>query len=140
MAQPTTSQTNQANEQVNTQNKKAETPFESLSSSITGMGSRLRVLEERYSNIRKKTQMTDQNLLDFEKDIRTDIKSLNVDLLEIKRSVSEINENLIQISAELKKSVRQPEFRVVEKYVDMWQPMNFLTKDEFARFLKQKNK
>lgn len=118
--------------------KKDFSTFEILSSNLTSMGSILRVLEERYSNIRKKTQITDQNLLEFEKSMKNDLRSLNQDLLDIKRSVSEINENLTLMSSELAKAVKQSEFRVLEKYVDMWQPMNFVTKDEFNRLFKNK--
>ena len=82
--------------------------------------------------------MTDQNVLDFEKDMKSEIKSLNHDLLEIKRSVSEINENLISMSSELKKSVKQSELKVLERYIDMWQPMNFVTKEELNRHLQSK--
>jgi len=118
--------------------KKEASPFENLSRNVTSLGSRLRVLEERYVNVRKKTQMTDQNLLDFEKDIREELRALNQELLDIKRTVSDINENLIEMSAELKKSVKQSELKVVEKYVDMWQPMNFVTKEEFNKYLEEK--
>lgn len=115
--------------------KKEETPYEAISNSVTGLGSRLRVLEERYTNVRKKTQLTDQNVLEFERDVKTEIKSLNQDLLEVKRSLSEINENLISISSELKKCVKQSELKVLEKYIDMWQPLNFITKDELNKLL-----
>lgn len=115
--------------------KEDESPFGTISSSVTSLGSRLRVLEERYVNVRKKIQMTDQNVLDFEKDMKSEIKSLNQDLLEVKRSVSEINENLISMSSELKKSVKQSELKVLERYIDMWQPMNFVTKEELKRYL-----
>lgn len=118
--------------------KEDASPFEILSSNLTSMGSILKVLEERYSNIRKKIQMTDQNLLEFEKSMKSDLRSLNQDLLDIKRSVSEINENLTLMSSELAKAVKQSEFRVLEKYVDMWQPMNFVTKDEFNKLFKNK--
>jgi len=117
---------------------KSETPFESLTKKVTSLGSRLRVLEERYTNLRKKDDMSDQNFLDFEKEIRSEIKDLNKDFLEIKRGVSEINDNLLMMSAELDKSVKQQDFKVVERYVDMWQPMNFVTRDEFNKYISNK--
>lgn len=117
---------------------KPSTPFENLSKSITTIGSRLRVLEERYSNIRKKSQMIDENLLDFEREIREELRSISQDILDLKRSASDINENLISISAELKSSVRQDELKVFEKYLEMWQPMNFLTKSEAEKMFNKK--
>ncbi|MBU0637063.1 MAG: hypothetical protein KKF89_00345 [Nanoarchaeota archaeon] len=119
-------------------NDKADSPFQTVSKNVTVVGSRLRVLEERYSNIRKKNQMMDQNVLEFERDIRQEIRLLNQDLLDIKRSIGEINDNLIQMSSELSKSVKQSDFKVIEKYVDMWEPMSFVTRDELSKILKNK--
>lgn len=121
-----------------TDEEKADTPFEKVSKKTTTIGSILRVLEERYTNLRRKMQMTDQNLLEFEKDMRSEIKALGNDLLELKRSVSEINENLIMMSSELKNSVKQYDFKVIEKYVDMWQPMNFVTREELKHYVEKK--
>ncbi|MFH1770990.1 MAG: hypothetical protein ABH828_05560 [archaeon] len=133
-----TSDITKSEQEKSPKTNKDSSPFEILSNNLTSMGSILRVLEERYSNIRKKTQMTDQNLLEFEKSMKADLRSLNQDLLDIKRSVSEINQNLSLMSSELAKAVKQSEFRVLEKYVDMWQPMSFVTKDEFNKLFKSK--
>jgi len=117
---------------------KGPTPYETLSKNVTSAGSRLRVLEERYSNIRKKTQMTDQSMLEFERDMRNEIRGLNQDLLDIKREFSEVKDSLLTITSEMKSSVKQNEFKVIEKYVDMWQPMNFVTREEFEKYLRDK--
>ncbi|MFC2136034.1 hypothetical protein ACFLTH_15575 [Bacteroidota bacterium] len=124
--------------QQSKEDPKDATPFETISQSVTGIGSRLRVLEERYMNLRKKNQMTDENLLNFEKDIRDEIHTINQDLLEIKKGIFNINENLSSISEELRTSVKQSDLKTVEKYVDMWQPMNFVTKEELDRRCKDK--
>ena len=41
--------------QSSDKDKKEATPYENISTSVTGAGSRLKVLEERYGNLRKKT-------------------------------------------------------------------------------------
>lgn len=117
--------------------KGSETPFEKLSSEVSSASSRLRVLEERYGNLRKKSQMTDQSLLDFEKDLRSEIKSLNEDFLDIKKGLSEINENLVLMTSELKSTVKQSDFKMIESYVDMWQPMSFVTRDDLKKVLER---
>ena len=69
-----------------------------------------------------------------------DIKALNEEFLEMKRGMSEINENLSLMASELKDAVKQPEFRTVERYVDLWAPMKFVTREELERILKSINK
>lgn len=120
--------------------KSNATPFESLSANVTGLGSRLRVIEERYSNIRKKTQMTDENLLDFERDIRSEIQSLNQDVLDIKSSLNELKEKILSISSELKGTVHEHDLKVLERYVEMWEPLNFITKEEAKELIDKINK
>jgi len=133
-------ETNFLEEQKKQDDGKKENPYEALSRNVSSIGARLKVLEERYTNIRKKTQMTDQNLLDFEKDINGELRSLNEDLLDIKRDTSEVNSNLVLMSSELNDSVKISDFKVVEKYVDMWQPMNFVTRNEFNKVMREKFK
>jgi hypothetical protein len=40
-----------------------------ISSNVNNVSRRLRILEERYSSLRKKTQLTDQNILNSNKEI-----------------------------------------------------------------------
>ena len=118
--------------------KEAVSPFQNLSKNVTSLGSRLRVLEERYTNVRKKIQMTDQNMIDFERDIRDELRTLNQEMMDLKRGVSEINENLNLMSGEVKDAVKRRDFKVVEKYVELWQPMDFVTREELKKTLKDK--
>jgi|FLOH01.1.fsa_nt_gi septation ring formation regulator EzrA len=123
-------------QQTSDQNK-TQSPFEKISQRVSMISSQLRVLEERYSNVRKKTQMTDQNLLDFEKEIKQETNGLSKDLLEIKRNLSDMNEKLTMMGSELQSTVKQSELKTVEKYVDLWQPLNFVTREEFKRYVKR---
>ncbi|MBT3463733.1 hypothetical protein HN451_01995, partial [archaeon] len=52
---------------------------------------RLRILEERYSNIRKKTQLAEQNMLEDTNNVTEDIKLLNINLKELRKEINEIS-------------------------------------------------
>ncbi len=111
--------------------------YENISTNVTTVGSRLRILEERYVNLRKKAQMTDNNLLDFEKNMNGEVKLVNQEVLELKKQLSEVLERLGQMASELKNVVRQTDFKTVESYLDMWQPMNFVTRNELKKYLEE---
>lgn len=92
--------------------------------------SRLAVLEERASNLRKKTQMTEQSLIEYEQGTRADLRALTERLTELARKVEEVHEKIEAMSGELSSVVKKNELHVLERYMDLWQPLSFVTRDE----------
>ncbi|MBN2457664.1 hypothetical protein JXB31_00865 [Candidatus Woesearchaeota archaeon] len=97
---------------------------------------RLRVLEERYSGVRKNIQLNEQNMLSESKKNATEIKTINVDMVEIKKSIRSIGEELKQIIKELKLTVKKEEFKVMERYLNLWQPMDYVSHTEMENRIK----
>lgn len=104
---------------------------------ITAMSSRLRVLEENYVNVRKKVQVSDQNMLSSNKKITMDIKSIAVDLLDIKHEIADMKEKMLEIIKELKSTAREEDVKVLEKYISFWEPLNFVTRNEAEKLVKE---
>jgi hypothetical protein len=104
-----------------------------LTKSITNLEMRLKILEDRYANLRKKTQLTDQNMIESEKDIWEEVRNVNDDLIELKKKVNEIIHHISQMNEELKTTAKKYDLRVIENYLDLWQPMNFVTKEELEK-------
>ena len=91
---------------------------------------RLRILEERYNNIRRRIQVNDQNMIRTNKRFTEEIKMLNSDISEMKMSLNEIKDKVILIIKELSDTPKKEEFQVLKKYIEMWEPMNFVTQQE----------
>ena len=85
----------------------------------------MRILEERYLNLRKKTQVTEHNVLEAEKTFDDEIKSLRSDMLGVKSSMNELFEKLEIMEAEINNAVKRHEFRELDTYVSFWQPIKF---------------
>ncbi len=96
-----------------------------------------RILEERYDNLRKKTQMIEQNILTENKKIYAEIKTFEMELTELKREIADINEKITMIISELKDSAKKEDMNVVEKYISMWEPLNFITRQEAERMINE---
>lgn len=117
-------------------NKKSMDPAAlALSQSVTALGARLRVLEERYTNLRHKTQLTDQNMLELEKDIRGEVKRMQDSLQLMKKDLDEVSRRTHQIADELGNSVKESDFKVLQKYVEFWEPLQFITREEAEQLL-----
>ncbi len=104
---------------------------------VTEIASRLAVLEERAGNLRKKGQNTDQSLLEYSRETRADLKALRERLTELARVVEDVREKVEAMAGELGSVVKRQEFSVLERYLDLWQPLNFITREEAKMLLKE---
>ena len=110
---------------------------ESLSNNVIELGSRMRNLEGQYSTLRNKGQLTDQNMIEYEKEVRTEVKAISQDFLEVKRLLQDLKEKINMITSELNNSVKEHDFKVVEKYLDLWNPGQFVTREQLKRKIEE---
>ena len=108
-----------------------------LYAQINDLGRRLRTSESSYSNLRKKTQLTDQNMLSAHKRIDRDIKAINEDIKEVRRSMEDINGKIGQIAKELQIFAKKDEVKTLQKYVTMWEPIKFVTEEQVEEIVKE---
>ena len=114
--------------------------FSKISKNVNTLAASLRILEGRYSTLRSKGQVSEQNLIELEKEVTNDIKMISEDLVEVKREMKDIKDKLILIKAELGNRASKNELKIMERYIDMWQPMNFITRNELNKLLEEKRK
>jgi len=129
-------------EKLEKEKQKSELKQAQVSSPVTKqmdeLMRRLRLLEERYSGLRKKTQFTEQNMLKDAKELFAEIKVIHESISELKSDLSIINEKMIKLRQEVKSSVKKTDFNVLAKYIDYWQPLNYITKEEAEKLIKEK--
>ncbi|MCK5789053.1 MAG: hypothetical protein KAH32_08635 [Chlamydiia bacterium] len=104
---------------------------------INELSRRLRVAEENYSGLRRKTQLTDQNMLSSNKETKTEIKAINSDLHELKLELKEINEKIAQIAREMPLFAKRNDVKVIQKYVQLIDPMRFVTLNQVKEIVKE---
>ncbi|MEK6964232.1 MAG: hypothetical protein AABX70_07440 [Nanoarchaeota archaeon] len=105
------------------------------SQAVTALGSRLRILEERYTNLRHKTQVTDQNMIELEKGLKEDVKRMLAGLDDMKRELDEVSRRSLQLAEEMRNTVKQSDFKVLQKYLEFWEPLQFVTREEAQEWL-----
>jgi uncharacterized protein YhaN len=106
-----------------------------LAAQVTGLATRLKLAEERYANLAKRNQLTEESLLQFEREFTAELRATLQQVTELRRKVAEIDQKVDAIQGELSGFVRKHEFATVERYLDLWQPMRFLTRDEAKRLI-----
>ncbi len=94
---------------------------------------RLRVLEERFMNLRRKAQLSDEKLLAAEQKLATELKALTQEFTDLHHVVIDLQESINTVKAEMGHAASQYDLKALEKYVGYWEPMQFVTKDELLR-------
>lgn len=97
---------------------------------------RLRVLEDRYSGLRKSMQVSEQNTISLSKKSVIDVKALNNENVELKKNIRNLGEELTQIIKELKLTAKKDDVKVIDRYVNLWQPMSYVTYEEMDNRIK----
>ena len=109
----------------------------SFSEDIGNLSRRLRLLEESLTNLRKAVGVIEQNMLGKNKLFVTEIKTMNSDMSDIKQEIAEIKNNMIEVVNELRECAKRDELKVLEKYVNFWSPVKFVTQNDVEDIVKE---
>ena len=104
--------------------------FSAFTEDIGNLGRRLRILEESFTNLRSILQVTEQNMLSKNKLFATDVRALTSDIGDIKKEIAEIKEKILEVVIELREGAKRDELKVLEKYINFWNPVKFVTQNE----------
>lgn len=104
---------------------------------LSSVNRRVKVLEERYTNLRSRSQVTEQNMLHKNKTFFTEIKTINLELTEIKKEINELKDKILSIIKELESFAKKENVDILRKYIDLWNPVNFVTKKDVEAIVKE---
>ena len=111
--------------------------LKSFSEDMSNLNRRLRLVEETSTNIRRALQVTEQNMLSKNKTFSTDIRTITSDISDIKTEIAEIKEKILELIKELKEAAKRDEVKVLEKYINLWNPVKFVTQNEVEEIVKE---
>ncbi len=98
----------------------------------------LRTMEERFTNINRKLDVLESNFLAQQKKMNKDFMLAESDLVEMKKELSSFNYKLNLLGKELLLCARKGDVDSIRKYLEFWQPMNFIRREEAERFIQLK--
>ena len=130
-------QQQQKQQQQSSQRVQRSPELEAVHRTLSDISSGIRILEDRYYNLRKKTQLTDQALLEAQKSFSEERRILYDQIMEAKMKLQDMVENVELMRQELRDAVRQKDLKILEKYLDMWEPMQFVTRGEVEKLFEQ---
>jgi hypothetical protein len=104
--------------------------MDAIMKNLSEIASNLRILEDKYANLRRKIQLTDQTILEMQKNFFKEKKLLTEDLTESKMKLQELIDDLTTMKSELKDTVKNNDLKVLDRYLDLWEPLQYVTRKE----------
>jgi hypothetical protein len=106
-----------------------------IAESLTETIRRLRVLEERYTTMHRKVQVNEQNSLLKHKKMESDIKRLALELREAREELATLRDSMRTFVKELQGGAKREEVEVLKRYINLWEPLNFVSRNELSKIL-----
>lgn len=95
----------------------------------------LRTLEDRYNNLMRKVQLTDQNMLSEHKRLNNELKLVDADLIDSKKELNELSYKFGLIIKELELTAKKQDVDLIKRYIELWQPMEFIRKKDAEKLV-----
>ena len=109
----------------------------SMTSDINSLSRRLRLLEEGFTNLRRFFQVTEENMIAKNKHFSAEIKTITSDIIEVRKELQETRDKLMLVIRELQTVARKEEVKVLEKYINLWNPIKFVTQNEIEQIISE---
>ena len=103
------------------------------SKALLSVTQRQKDLESKIDLADEKIELLDHNSISNFKKITTDIKSLRADILSLRENINSIKEFNSRVSKQLKVMTTRDEVAKLEKYIDLWNPIEFITREEYEK-------
>ena len=91
---------------------------------------RVRILESKYNLMRDRIFLINQNMIQEYRKLNKEIKLIDSEVKIVKQDLNEIKGILRNIVNEMQNFAKKENVKVLEKYMEFWNPMNFVTQEE----------
>jgi hypothetical protein len=95
-------------------------------------------LETKVNNLLREVDILKNDFTKKHNEFKGNMKMLMADLTEVKREQSKAGETTDLIVKELKRTAGSEELMTLKKYIDFWNPMNFVTQRDLERLVDAK--
>ncbi len=108
-----------------------------LQEEMNGLSLRLRLSEERFSDLRKRLQFVEQNMLAQYRKMGQSLRDFQSDVYEFKRGLKAVQDRIILLTQELQQKGSKEDVQFVRKYVELWDPLMFVTRKQAEKIAEE---
>ena len=108
-----------------------------VESDMNTLSRRLKLLEESFTNLRRFFQVTEENMIAKNKHYSAEIKTISSDIVEIRKEMQDLRDKFQRVVKELQAVARKDEVKVLEKYINLWNPLKFVSQNEIENIINE---
>ena len=105
-------------------------PSPELAHHMSDVNRRVRMVEESLTNLRKKVELENENTLSDKRSNTADIQAIYEELAETKKIVRTVQDTITKMIKEVQTLAKKEDVQVLQKYVNIWKPIQFVTQQE----------
>lgn len=98
----------------------------------------IKILEEKILGLDKKIEVVENNLVEDHKGSKEDLNDLHKTVTELQSLADMLKKRVTEIITDMKNFARHEEVDTMKKYLDLWQPLNFVTREELNQILNER--
>jgi len=114
--------------------------MQDISYFISDLNSRVRTLENRYELLSERLLIVNQNMIESYKKLSTELNKITQELKTIKTSLTTLKETIKNLIKEMPEFATKQELKILEKYINFWNPLNFVTQKDIDNIINEKLK
>lgn len=111
-----------------------------MNGNINELIGRIRINESRIYTLRERLLVTDSNMISEYKKLAYKIRSIEQEIKETKKEIFGMKEALKDMIKEIQAFAKKTDVKVLEKYINLWNPLNFVTDKEVKKLIKEELK
>lgn len=104
---------------------------------VVELVNRVRILESKYSLMSERLLIVNQNMIEHHKKLVKEFKAGEMEIKDIKNDLEKVKNILKHLSEEAANFARKDEIKLLEKYIKMWNPINFITETDVKNLLQR---
>ncbi len=97
-----------------------------------------KALESKINSLRREFDLVKNNSTRAAQDTKQNLRTLNTEFTDLQHKVAKIEEKIDLIVSELKRTAGKEELDVLKKYIEFWNPMEFVTHKDLDKVVEQK--
>ncbi|MDP1694931.1 MAG: hypothetical protein Q8L34_05315 [Candidatus Woesearchaeota archaeon] len=106
---------------------------------IVDLNNRIRTLENKYNLLGERLLVVNQNMIEEYKRLLREMKIINEDLREMRQETMLTQDAMRNMVKEMELFAKKEQVKVLEKYIDLINPMRFVTTEEVESLIIQKS-
>ncbi|MGB9675423.1 MAG: hypothetical protein ACP5IJ_02795 [Candidatus Nanoarchaeia archaeon] len=101
-----------------------------LSEELSSMGARLRLVEQKIEGLRGHVQLLDNTLMEKHKSLVSEIRDIQDNLRALRADIDGQKDLIDRLAKRMEALASAEEVKVLQRYVELWQPLQFVTRAE----------